>query len=256
MIEDVGFVIADEAAALDPGVVKILPALAAIEQHATLAGDQPALVLNQNSQALQRPLIHVFPALEILFNGFEIERFQCEAGHWQGIKTHPIHPALQLCDEVRIGLPVGGAKADIDAICHALSFEKMGANAAEKHLDYQQSFPFHSDHFDIRHQARGDRVGDQVGQPLFFIQRMINTNDLAIIGHTQDQTTACGICECHQGLEQWTRGRQVALELQRLAFRFVDKRGNHAGTRDFRGKGSFGSGRATRGVLWARAPRL
>ena len=223
VVENVGLVIPDEAPALNPCVVEILATVAAVEQYAAMTWDQPSLILDQNSQALQRPLVHRFAAIEILTDGFEVERVQREARHGQGIETHSGHTALQLSDEVRVGLPVGGAKSNIDTVLHALRLEEMGARAAQEYLYHEQGFPFHRDHLDIRHQSRGDRIGDHIGQPLLFIQRVCNANDLPVIRHAQHQTSAGGIRKGDQGLEHRTRRRQVPLEFQRLTFRLLDQ---------------------------------
>ena len=66
----------------------------------------------------------------------------------------------------------------------------MRTHAAEEDLDDEESFSFHSDHFDIRHQSRRNRVSDQAGQPFLFIQGIFDTNDLAVIGHPEDQTSS------------------------------------------------------------------
>jgi hypothetical protein len=55
-----------------------------------------------------------------------------------------------------------------------------------------------------------DRVLDQVGQELLFIQRALNANDLPVIGHPEEQMPAGGICNRHKRPQHRARGRQVA----------------------------------------------
>ena len=70
---------------------------------------------------------------------------------------------------------------------------------------------------DLRNQARLDRIGNKVRQPLLEIQRSLDSNDGAsTILDADHEPTARGIGEGDQGPQRWGRRGEVALELERL----------------------------------------
>lgn len=94
VIEDVSLVVANETTALNPSVFKMVLALAPVEQHAPLAGDQPALILDEYPQALERLFFDGFAPLEVFADGLEIQVIQREVRHREGVEAHPVDSAL------------------------------------------------------------------------------------------------------------------------------------------------------------------
>ncbi len=74
----------------------------------------------------------------------------------------------------------------------------MGSVTADKHFNHQKRFAFYGQHFYIGHQTRCNAIGDQVAQPFFFVERVADADDLAVIGDADHQPAACGVGEGHQ----------------------------------------------------------
>lgn len=184
MVKDVGLVFADKATALDLGIVKVLAAVLAVEENAALAGHEPPLVFDEDPQALQHLVIDFASPVEIAPDGLAVERLGREVGHGQGVEADSGHAALQFGDELGVGLAVGGAQTDVGAVFQALGFEEMRAGAAEKDLHDEERLLLDADKFDIRDEARGNRIGDQVGQLLLGGKWVGDTDDFAIIRHS------------------------------------------------------------------------
>jgi hypothetical protein len=94
---------------------------------------------------------------------------------------------LEFRDELGVGLAVGGAEADVGALFDAFRLDEMGTGAAEKHLDDEQGFPIEGREFDVRHQARRDGIGDEVGDALLLIEGIFHADDLAVIRDAENQ---------------------------------------------------------------------
>lgn len=207
VIEDVGFVITDEAPALDPCIVEVLAAVETVKDDAALAGDETALFRNKDAEALQHAFVHFPAALEVALDGLEVEGFDGESRHGEGVEADTGDAVLEFCDELGVGLAVGGAEADVGALFDAIRLDEMGTGAAEKHLDDEQGFPIEGGEFDVRHQARRDGIGNEVGDALLMIEGIFHADDLAVIRDAENQFSPCGVGEGHQGLEPraWRR---------------------------------------------------
>ena len=81
-------------------------------------------------------------------------------------------------------------------------------------------------HFDRRHQPWRDAVCNQIGETLFLHQYVGDSLDpLRTVLDSQHKNAARGVGERNDGLQRAVRGREIALELQCLAFRST-KEGN------------------------------
>ena len=72
---------------------------------------------------------------------------------------------------------------------------------------------------DLGQEPGSDPVTDEVGQAFLQIQRVTHAADMpALVLYAEQQRPARGVGKRHDRLERTRRRRQVALELERLAF--------------------------------------
>jgi hypothetical protein len=75
------------------------------------------------------------------------------------------------------------------------------------------------ENLDLRHQARSDRVADQVRESLLQIKRIADAANVASpVFHADQQCPAGGIGEGDDRLQDAVRRRELSLELEGLAF--------------------------------------
>ncbi len=134
-------------------------------------------------------------------------------GKVQGRTTH-------LRPQRPVGLPVGRAHTHQHAFFHALRFQPVGTQGAGIDLHHQQGAPFPIDYTNVRGQARRNRIGNQATQPLFIVQRVLDTQHRqgAILDPDQ-HNPASRVGKSDHRLEDVLRSRQILFELQRLSFR-------------------------------------
>ena len=107
----------------------------------------------------------------------------------------------------------------------------MRAGTSREDLHHQQGAIAHRGQFHVGDQTWGDRIGDQIADPLFLVQGIRYTHYPAIIIHANDQLPPSRIGERHQCSQHVAGRRQVTLELERLAFGRLQKMingGRHA----------------------------
>ena len=95
----------------------------------------------------------------------------------------------------------------------------MWSAAARINLDRQDLSLSPGHHFDRRDQPWGDAVRNQIGETLFLRQNVRDALDpLRAVLDSQHENAARSVGERNDGLQHAVRRREIAFELQRLAF--------------------------------------
>jgi hypothetical protein len=118
----------------------------------------------------------------------------------------------------------------------ASGLQKMGPCAAEEDFGSKERLTVNSEEFDIRDESWNDGIRNQVGKSLFFVQGVLNSDQLANILDTNNEAAAGGVCKRNERLENRHRRGEIALELKRLSLGRCQKIGDAHGKKKLEGK--------------------
>ena len=198
MVEDGRLVRSVETAGLDPGVGEMIESFPAKEQYRAHCRYLPALMGSQEPEGLETPSRQLPHGSKELGSDSEVEGFRVECRHRAFVEGPASGETLHFGDKLRIGLPVGGANADVGAGLESGTRDEVRPGCARVHPNRQQLHVSVAHNLQVRQQPRPDRVADQIRRALFQIQRLGHATDMpGPILHTDEYGAARRIGERH-----------------------------------------------------------
>jgi hypothetical protein len=226
-VEDPAPVMAAEPTCLYPCVRIVVEPVDSEEEDASDSRHNAALVASRKLEGEQIAPFQPANWLEELGSSSEVDRFRVQGGHRLLVERRdPVVP-LHLLDQKRIGPPISGTHTNKNARFRSEAIQVMGTSGAWKYLNGQQMRLSPEDDLDGWDQLGRDAVRDQVGEALFLGQNVGDALDsFCGVFDPDDESAPGGVGESNNRFKRSFRGREVAFELQRLAFGPAEKSDN------------------------------
>ena len=152
----------------------------------------------------------------------EVEGFRVEPRHRAFIEGLAAGEALHFRNELRIGLPIGGAHANVSTALESRPRNVVRPGGARVDLDRQQLLVPVAHYLQVRQQPRPDRVADQIRRAFFQIQRLGDAADVpGSVLDSDEYGAARRISERHDRAQEPLGRGKVPFELQGLALGFA-----------------------------------
>ncbi len=159
------------------------------EKDSANGGDLAAMVQRQQPQCLQVTPGQLAQRRKRLGSHSEVDRFRVEFRHRLFVKCRAPRETLHLGNERVVGPAVGGTHPHVGPGLRPHLGKVVRAGGAREHLNRHNVRLAVGVDFEVRQQARRDRIAHQIGEALFEGERLSNTAHLprAILDAQQDR---------------------------------------------------------------------